>query len=325
MKISVIIPTFNRPEMLIQSLRSLQEQTLREFEILVVDNSADPAVEQIVKEFNHIAKMPANYIPDPRLGLHNARHTGARSAQGTILIFTDDDATFDPGWLHAYARAFTEHPEMAAAGGPVQPIWDTSPPKWLLDFIGDSKVFNILSLMKPYDSFRLAPDGFFFGVNMAIRKDLLLDVGGFNPESFGSIWLGDGEVGLLRKLWNQGMLVGYVPEALVYHHIPQSRMSAEYFCSRMSNEGAGTEYARFHLKIPGPVGLIFRLGRISLATIRFLLMTFTKMTTRRDRFAMLKTKMHLAYYLSRLRYVVRLFHDQNFREFVLKKDWLAGQ
>ena len=61
---------------------------------------------------------------------------------------------------------------MVAAGGPVLPSWEAPPPKWLLEFMGDAKTFGILSLMEPYDSFRVAHDGVFFGVNMAIPLTL---------------------------------------------------------------------------------------------------------------------------------------------------------
>ena len=176
MRISVVIPTYNRPRTLLQALRSLQEQTLSDFEILVVDNAADSEVEKMVAEFNLTAKHLGCYVSEPQLGLHNARHTSARVAQGDIFVFTDDDATFDPGWLQAYGKAFVEHHEMAAAGGPVRPIWEASPPKWLLEFMGDAKTFAILSLMEPYNEFRLDPEGFFFGVNMAIRRNMGIEL-----------------------------------------------------------------------------------------------------------------------------------------------------
>ena len=143
MKLSVTIPTYNRSRTLQQGLASLQQQTFRDFEILVVDNAADPVVEKQVAAFS------VRYVPEPQLGLHNARHAGARAATGSILIFTDDDATYEPNWLRAYADAFDAHADMAAAGGPVRPVWETKPPQWLLDYIGDTKEFGILSLREP--------------------------------------------------------------------------------------------------------------------------------------------------------------------------------
>src|SRR6266550_1908992 len=180
MLLSIIIPTYNRPRDLLQATCSLQEQVLADFEIIVVDNAADSAVKQMVTEFNGTARVPIRYVAEPRLGLHYARHAGARAATGEILIFTDDDATFDPGWLQAYATAFAKYPEMAAAGGPVRPIWEVPPPQWLIDFIDNSRSFGILSLMEPYEEFRLSQKGkgLFFGVNMAIRSHVFFEVGG---------------------------------------------------------------------------------------------------------------------------------------------------
>src|SRR5437764_9319373 len=114
MKMTVIIPTFHRSATLMRALLSLQEQNYVDFEILIADNAADSEVEQLVKDFNATAKRRARYIPVPNLGLHNARHAATRAANGVVLVFTDDDASFDPGWLQAYAEAFDEHPEMTA-------------------------------------------------------------------------------------------------------------------------------------------------------------------------------------------------------------------
>lgn len=242
--LSVIMPTYHRPKTLLQALQSLQEQTLSEFEIFVVDNAADSKIAEMIKEFNQKAKIPARYIPEPKPGVHNARHTGVRASRSEILIFTDDDATFHPGWLQAYANAFRLHPEMVAAGGPVQPTWEVPPPQWLLDYMGDSKVFGILSLMEPYQEFRLDPKVFFFSVNMATRR-LVFEWTGFHPETFGTWIIGDGESGMNEDIAKRGGLIGYVPEALVYHHIPPSRMTVAYIRKWAWHLGGSQMYARW--------------------------------------------------------------------------------
>jgi glycosyltransferase involved in cell wall biosynthesis len=244
MQVSIIIPTYQRVHMLLQALKSLQEQTLPDFEILVVDNAADAKVERLVGEFNQSARLPVRYVPEPKLGLHNARHAGAHVANGQILIFTDDDATFDPGWLRAYAKAFGEHPEMAAAGGPVRPVWEVCPPKWLLEFMGDAKTFCPLSLMEPYDQFCLDSRGYFFGVNMAIRRSVF-EYTGFRPELFGTRTIGNGETGLNQEISRRGGLIGYSPEAIVYHHIPAHRMTVGYIRKWAWHLGGSEMYERW--------------------------------------------------------------------------------
>ncbi len=133
---------------------------------------------------------------------------------------------------------------MAAAGGPVRPSWEKPREEWLERFMRGHKNFPIYSLMEPYEGFRLDAKGIFFGVNMAIRREVLFEAGGFNPEAFGDFWLGDGETGLNRKLWELAMFVGYVPGALVYHHIPSERMTVSYMRRRMANQGACDVYTR---------------------------------------------------------------------------------
>lgn len=324
MNLSVIIPTYRRPDALLRALRSLREQTWPQHEVIVVDNAAEPQVARLVADVAAAAPVPVRYVPEPELGLHNARHAGARAARGEILVFTDDDATFAPGWLAAYARRFAEHPEMAAASGAIRPAWETAPPRWLVDFIGGARDFGLLALREAYLDFRLDPDGVLYGANMAIRRDVLFAVGGFNPDSFGDVWLGDGEVGLNRKLWQRGLLIGYEPAALVYHHIPPERMTVRYLCRRMANEGGCAEYAAFHDGIPGPAGLALRLGRIGLALAKLALLTAWRAAVARDRFALLRARLGLAFHTYRLRYVVRLFHDRAFRALVTKTDWLAA-
>lgn len=318
MLVSIIIPTYNRPRVLLQALKSLQEQTLEDFELLVVDNAAEPEIKSMVVEFNQTARVRVNYIPEPQLGLHNARHAGARAAIGDVLVFTDDDATFDAAWLQAYAQAFTEHPQMVAAGGPVRPVWETPPPQWLLDYMGDSKMFTILSLMEPLAEFRLDSQGFFFGVNMAIRRDVLFKVGGFNPDSFGDTWLGDGESGLNRKLWKDNLLVGYVPGAIVYHHIPPSRMTVDYFCRRMANEGACDMYSHYHNGIPNQLHLLTHLVQIAVKNkfwLKSLLIGSNDPTA-------LNIKLHAARTQSQIKYILRLMFDKGFQQLVLQQDWL---
>jgi glucosyl-dolichyl phosphate glucuronosyltransferase len=320
--ISVIVPTLNRCEILKNAIASAQKQTwpADRYEIVVVDNGSTDGTSQHVQQVAEKSDKPVRLIREPRLGLHNARHAGARAARGEILIFTDDDATFDPDWVRAYGEAFRQYPEMMAAGGPERPIWETPPPQWLLDYRGETKKFGILSLMEPHNELRLDQKGFFFGVNMAIRREVLFKVGGFNPESFGDLWFGDGETGLNRKLWEKGMLIGYVPEALVYHHIPPQRMTVGYFRRRMANEAASEMYALFHQGVPHwlrllkqGAGIAARNGRCWVGAL--LLRGRTDPPS-------LKIQIRAAQAFARLKYVIRLAYDKDFRKLVLKENWL---
>jgi glucosyl-dolichyl phosphate glucuronosyltransferase len=320
MNISVIIPTYKRPKSLLLHLRSLQEQTLSSFEIIVVDNAADTEIERIVAEFNRTARIPVHYVPEPRLGVVHARHTGAQAAGGDILVFTDDDQTSEPAVLQAYANAFAEHPEMAAAGGPIRIVWESPPPKWLIEYIGQAKMFPLLGLVDIYDEFRLDPKGFFFSGNMAIRREVLFQVGGFNPELVGDLYFGDGEVGLYQKLWQRHMLIGYVPDAVMYHYIPPQRMTVEYFRRRMANEGAAEMYTRYHHGIPDRLHLFKHAAAIAAKNSKCWLGA-RLLRGRTDRRSV-DFQMNAARTQSQVKYLLWLMFDKELRSLVLKKDWL---
>jgi len=320
--ISVIIPTLNRCETLKNAIASAQGQTwpADQYEIIVVDNGSTDGTSHSVERLEKESKTLIRVIHEPLLGLHNARHAGARAAKGEVLMFTDDDATFEPDWVRAYAEAFAKYPEMMAAGGPVRPFWETQPPQWLLSYMGNEKTFGILSLMEPYSEFRLDQKGFFFGVNMAVRRQVLFKVGGFNPDSFGDIWLGDGETGLNRKLWERQMLIGYVPGAVVFHHIPPQRMTARYFCRRMANEGACEMYALFHQGVPHWLRLLKQVAGITVRNGKYWLaaLLFRGRTDTRS----IRIQIRAAKTFSNLKYVIRLTYDKDFRKLVLEQNWL---
>jgi glycosyltransferase involved in cell wall biosynthesis len=320
MHISVIIPTYKRPKHLLRHLRSLQEQTLSSFEIIVVDNAANAKIERIVAEFNRTARLPVCYVPEPRLGLMHARHAGAQAAGGDILVFTDDDQTSEPAVLQAYANAFAEHPEMAAAGGPIRIAWESPPPKWLIEYIGQAKMFPILGLLDVYDEFHLDPKGFFFGGNMAIRREVLFQVGGFNPDLISDIYLGDGEVGLYQKLWQRKMLIGYVPEALMYNYIPPQRMTVDFFRRRMANEGVAEMYTRYHHEMPDRLRLFKHAVAIAAKNSKYWLGA-RLLRGRTDRRSV-DVQIHAARTQSQVKYLSRLMFDKELRSLVLKKDWL---
>jgi glycosyltransferase involved in cell wall biosynthesis len=320
-RLSLVIPTYRRAEDVMRCLGSVQRQALEDFEVLVVDNSPDAELRARIDALERSARVPARYVHEPRLGLHNARHAGARAASGDVVVFTDDDAEFDTNWLAAYARCFDARPDMAAAGGRVLPKWDAPPPAWLCAAMqADPTMFPALSLLDLSPDFQVKPDGFFFGVNMAVRRQALFDAGGFNPEIFGDRWLGDGETGLNRKLWARGELVGYIPDALVYHHVSAERMTVAYLRKRQTHEGACDMYARFHPHVPSSGALV----KISVEIVRESARDWAAEPLFRGRTdaRALRVQLRAVRAWSRLQYVVRLMFDPRLRALVARETWL---
>jgi glucosyl-dolichyl phosphate glucuronosyltransferase len=327
MTLSVIIPTLNRPDSLMRQLHSLQHQTLEAFELLVVDNAADGHLRCRLAAFNSTAPHPVTYVPEPHLGLMQARHAGARHATGEVLVYLDDDQTSRPDALEAYVEAFAAHPAMAAAGGPVDLAWEVPPPHWLNTYVmpqlmGAEGMCHLFSVFHHGPHVLLWPPGhgFFFGGNMAIRRDVLFEVGGFHPELVGATCVGDGEVGLYRKLWQAGLRIGYVPAALQMHHIPPERMTVAYLCRRSALDGASDMYAMYRGTRPTRGALL----RQAFDIVRASLPTWGKALLGRHQTVpwALDAQIVAARTQAQVQYLWRLWWEEDLREMVAVERWL---
>jgi glycosyltransferase involved in cell wall biosynthesis len=65
------------------------------------------------------------YVVEPEQGLSAARNKGIKEAKGDIIIYIDDDALVDSDYIRIYAEHFAAHPETMAAGGPIEPLYET--------------------------------------------------------------------------------------------------------------------------------------------------------------------------------------------------------
>jgi glycosyltransferase involved in cell wall biosynthesis len=106
-KISVIIPTYNEKEVLMDCIESLGEQTLRDFEIVVVDDGSKDGTLEILK---NLKKSLPNFkfIKQSHLGAGAARNTGVSLSKGEILVFVDADMTFDKEFLSNLVKPIEE-------------------------------------------------------------------------------------------------------------------------------------------------------------------------------------------------------------------------
>lgn len=116
--ISIVIPTYKRKEGLKSCLKSLFEQEFPSgrYEIIVVDDGADGAVEKMVKDLKaDFAQL--RYFRQEHLGPAVARNLGVRNSQGSIVGFIDDDCTVYKDWVKLMFEAHQKNPEIAAVGG----------------------------------------------------------------------------------------------------------------------------------------------------------------------------------------------------------------
>ena len=108
MKISVIIPTYNRKKTLARAIKSVKNQSLSPFEILIIDDGSNDGTEGWVKEnFQNI-----KYIYQNNHGVSSARNIGIENAYGDWVAFLDSDDEWLPNKLYEQVKAIDSNPEM---------------------------------------------------------------------------------------------------------------------------------------------------------------------------------------------------------------------
>ena len=251
---SIIVSTCrsgNSVDILIDSL--LQQQGVGPFEIIVVDNSCNPQLEREVGNIASSTKGVLSYIPEPKRGLHNARHRGAAEAASENLIFLDDDVVLPEDWLRSMCGRLAD-PDVAMVGGRILLRFERRPPEWVASFRGLLSELDLGS--KPR---RMTVDEAPFGCNLAIRRSLLFRVGGFNPDAFADPKLlryrGDGEVGLAKKIQSLDLPIWYEPTAWLEHLVPEQRLSPDYVEWRSMIGGIEQAYVSYRY-YPRPAAIL---------------------------------------------------------------------
>ncbi len=98
MKISVIIPTYNEEKVITKCIKSLQDQTFKDFEIIVVDDGSTDKTFEVLSQLK-IINLKLQILRQQHKGPGAARNLGVQHASGEILVFVDADMTFDKSFL----------------------------------------------------------------------------------------------------------------------------------------------------------------------------------------------------------------------------------
>ena len=114
MKYSFIIPVFNRPNEVDELLQSLTTQTLKDFDVLVVeDGSTLPCQDVVARYANQLA---IHYYNKPNSGPGQTRNYGVQRATGEYVLILDSDVVLPPGYLGAVDAELTANPCDAFGG-----------------------------------------------------------------------------------------------------------------------------------------------------------------------------------------------------------------
>ena len=255
MRLSVVIPTKNRSDLLSENLESLLAQTLpsEEFEVIIVDNGSTDNTKEIISSFkDKIENLKYFYIEKP--GLHVGRHKGLKEATSDILVYADDDIVAFPEWLEGIWESFQDE-RVVLVGGKNLPKWEGEPPYWIYEMWMNINEYGHalghLSILDFGDEIIEIDPVYVWGCNFSIRKNVLLEAGGFHPDGFPQemiMYRGDGETYISEYIRNRGLKALYNPKASVNHFVPRSRMTLDYFCKRSFNQGISNSYSEIRNK-----------------------------------------------------------------------------
>jgi glucosyl-dolichyl phosphate glucuronosyltransferase len=226
-EISIVISTYNRQHSLAAAIESvLSQKGAPEYELIVVDNRSTDGTAAVVREYTHRSDR-VRYVFEPQQGVSYGRNAGIAESTGAIVAFTDDDVVVSGDWLAAIRAAFDERSEFGCIGGKVLPRWPEPPPRWLTP-----KHWAPLALLDYGEAQPLGPDNrkCLITANMAVRREVFEQIGGFSPEfqkSAGLIYaLEDTE--LQERYWRAGGRCLFDPRIEVYAEVQSFRLEKEY-------------------------------------------------------------------------------------------------
>ncbi|WP_457027903.1 glycosyltransferase family 2 protein [Kitasatospora sp. P5_F3] len=239
-RISVVIATHNRPELLRQCLDSVLRIDSPQYEVLVVDNA--PAGDDAKTLIRERYADRVRYLREPVAGLARAHNLGLAVARGELIAFTDDDTLVDRHWLSSLVAAFADDPAAGCVTGLILPAeLQTAAQAALQQHGGYDKGFNprrwSLDLPPGDPLFPFTAGQFGSGANMAFRTQLLRTLGGFDPATgVGTPAHGGDDLLAFFRIVTAGHVLSYQPDAIVWH---RHRRTADALPAQLYGYGAG--------------------------------------------------------------------------------------
>jgi GT2 family glycosyltransferase len=248
MRVSIIIPTYDRLDELrkvVASVKQQQRPTGAELEIVVVDDgSSDGTQDWLTTQSN---ESSFRVIRQSNSGPAKARNRGVEEASGEIVVFLGDDTEPEPGWLMAHLeehRLFGGESQLAVLGYTTFPREIESP---FLRFINEfGSQFGYLLIEDP----RSVGFNFFYTSNISLPRNEVLRLGGFREDFPAAAWE---DIEFAYRAVKDGLKIRYQPRArTVHHHCIRPRT----FCRRQRTSGRSAAiFASLHPELDEFLGL----------------------------------------------------------------------
>lgn len=210
-ELSVVIPTFNRAQLLKENLRGFLNQSLDKelFEIIVVDDGSDDGTAEVIAELNsHSLHQLRTYWQKNRFA-GSARNLGIQKARGAIILLIDDDITPNPNLLKRHLKLHHEYPELE-----VGVLGQVMTGNTGVDLVNpDSRKVSYIFNAKNGDL--LVDPGYLRTSNLSLKRDFIIQAGLFAE---GLPCLQDTE--LAFRLKKRGLKLVFCQEAVGIHKEP---------------------------------------------------------------------------------------------------------
>jgi glycosyltransferase involved in cell wall biosynthesis len=209
MDLSLIICTRNRHQQLARCLESVRYIIFdRQWELIIVDNGSTDQTAAVVRGFIQTTKHRTIHLFEPDQGKSNGLNTAVEAASGEILAFTDDDCYPTPDFLAQVWSAFRD-PSVGYIGGRIM----------LHDPTDHAMTINESMTPRTYPAESFVCAGCIQGANMAFRRKILLDIGGFDPLfGPGALFPAAEDAEAVGRASAIGWKGEYHPEVVVRHH-----------------------------------------------------------------------------------------------------------
>lgn len=204
MRYSVIVPVYNRPTEVDELLGSLCKQTLKDFEVIVVEDGSTEKSDTVCDQYKD--RLDLKYYYKENTGPGPSRNYGAERSNGEYLIILDSDVIVPDNYLENIQKELDREP-CDAFGGPDCAHESFSPIQKAINYAMTSffTTGGIRGGKKKMDKFY--PRSF----NMGIYKNVFKRVGGFDNIRYGE------DIDLSTRLFEAGYLCRLFPDAFVYH------------------------------------------------------------------------------------------------------------
>ena len=244
MKLSVVVPTYNRVDTLRVVLPSLLDQTLASdrFEIVIADSRSVDGTAAYVTDFAAAAPSRVRYIPGDYAGRAAARNAGIAAARAPLVLFTDADIIASRDLLEQHVQAHD-----AAGDARIAVVGCELQVKSLDDYRMQRDQPATRRPLHP-NSRRSLSWLYFLTGNASVGRDDLLAVGGFDEDFTG---YGHEDLELGYRLAKAAVELRYNPNAINYHWHPVG-----YEEQKSKMELAGVSTVRFYRKHRDPAVMV---------------------------------------------------------------------